>query len=139
MPDSSIHKLVRFGPFELSLATADLCRGERKVRLPEQQFQVLEILLRAKGDLVSREDIRKRLWPNDTIVEFDTSINSTIKKLRASLGDSADQPRFIETVTRRGYRIMVAVEFPEAAPVTGLPAKTFDGSLAGQKISHYRV
>jgi serine/threonine protein kinase len=139
MPYSPIDKVVRFGPFELSLATADLCRGERKVRLPEQQFQVLEMLLRANGDLVSREDIRKRLWPNDTIVEFDTSINSTIKKLRASLGDSADHPRFIETVSRRGYRIMVAVEFPEAAPVASVPTKTFDGALVGQRISHYRV
>jgi len=81
--------LVRFGPFELDVSTADLHLNGRKIRLPEQQFQILEMLLRSQGDLVSREEIRKRLWPNDTIVEFDRSINAAIKKLRAALDDSA--------------------------------------------------
>lgn len=139
MLHSSVHKLVRFGPYELDLTTADLCRAGRKVRLPEQQFRVLEMLLRRKGEMVSREEIRKRLWPNDTVVEFDTGINSTIKKLRAALGDSADRPRFIETVARRGYRIMVEVDFPDDAPAPETPKKTADGSLVGQKVSHYRV
>jgi DNA-binding winged helix-turn-helix (wHTH) protein/Tol biopolymer transport system component len=108
--------LVHFGPFELDLSTADLRRNGRKIRLPEQQFQILEMLLRGQGDLVSRDDIRKRLWSNDTVVEFDRSINAAIKKLRAALEDSADAPRFIETVARRGYRILVDVQFPEASP-----------------------
>jgi len=67
---------VRLGPFELGLSTADLHRNGRKVRLPEQQFQILEMLLRGQGSLVSRDEIRKRLWPNDTVVEFDRSINA---------------------------------------------------------------
>src|SRR5579862_8672437 len=139
MADSPMPKLVRFGPFELDLATADLHRAGRKVRLPEQQFQVLEMLLRSKGELVTREEIRKRLWPNDTMVEFDASINSAIKKLRATLEDSADAPRFIETVARRGYRILVEVHFPEASPATDAVRKGGDGCLAGQRVSHYRV
>ena len=139
MPGDRIDKFVRFGPFELDLATADLYRTGRKVRLPEQQFQILEMLLRAKGDLVSREEIRKRLWPNDTVVEFDRSINSSIKKLRAALGDSAEEPRFIETFARRGYRIMVEVHFPEAAPAVDVTKRTLVGHLAGQRVSHYRL
>jgi DNA-binding winged helix-turn-helix (wHTH) protein/Tol biopolymer transport system component len=106
--------LVHFGPFELDLSTADLHRNGRRIRLPEQQFQILEMLLRGQGELVSRDEIRKRLWSNDTVVEFDRSINAAIKKLRAALEDSADAPRFIETVASRGYRIMVEVQFPEA-------------------------
>src|SRR3954451_15196859 len=103
MVDLRPPELVRFGPFELDLATADLCRNGRKTRLPEQQFKILEMLLRANGTVVSREEIRKRLWPNDTVVEFDRSINSAIKKLRAALGDVPDSPRYLETVARRGY------------------------------------
>jgi DNA-binding winged helix-turn-helix (wHTH) protein len=121
--------LVCFGPFELDLSTADLRRNGRKMRLPEQQFQILEMLLRDQGNLVSREEIRKRLWPNDTMVEFDRSINAAIKKLRAALEDSADAPRFVETVARRGYRILVEVQFPSCScsmvyvPMTGLLPK----------------
>ena len=116
MADVRIPDLVRFGPFELDLATADLHQNGGKIRLPEQQFQILEMLLRGQGGLVSREEIRKRLWPNDTVVEFDRSINAAIKKLRAALEDSAEAPSYIETVARRGYRILVEVQFPEAAP-----------------------
>ena len=75
-------ELVRFGPFELDLEAADLRRGGRTVRLPEQQFQILQMLLVEEGGVVTRENIRKRLWPNDTIVEFDRSINTAIMKLR---------------------------------------------------------
>jgi hypothetical protein len=101
--------------------------------LPEQQFRILEILLRSNGELVSREEIRKRLWPNDTVVEFDSSINSTIKKLRAALGDSADHPRFIETVARRGYRFMIKVDFPDAAPLAPAREKAVDGPLLARR------
>jgi serine/threonine protein kinase/Tol biopolymer transport system component len=134
MPD-----LVRFGPFELDLATADLHQNGGKIRLPEQQFQILEMLLRGEGKLVFREEIRKRLWPNDTVVEFDRSINAAIKKLRAALGDSADEPRFIETVARRGYRIIVEVHFPETAAPPDTSKKVSSGPLVGQRVSHYRV
>ena len=139
MPDAQPPEIVRFGPFELDLATADLHRNGRKTRLPEQQFLILEMLLRREGTLVSREEIRKRLWPNDTIVEFDRSINAAIKKLRSALGDSADAPRFIETVARRGYRVLLKsislANSPPAEPVRS----TVIGSLIGRKVSHYRV
>jgi eukaryotic-like serine/threonine-protein kinase len=123
--------LVRFGPFELDLSTADLHRNGRKMRLPEQQFQILEMLLSGQGNLVSREEIRKRLWPNDTIVEFDRSITLPSRNcgLRWRI---RRRPRFIETVARRGYRILVAVQFPEAAPPADAVRKTADGSLVGK-------
>jgi serine/threonine protein kinase/DNA-binding winged helix-turn-helix (wHTH) protein/Tol biopolymer transport system component len=139
MADVRPPDLVRFGRFELDLATADLHQNGGKIRLPEQQFQILEMLLRGQGGLVSREEIRKRLWPNDTVVEFDRSINAAIKKLRAALEDSAEAPSYIETVARRGYRILVEVQFPEAAPPAVTVRRTVDGSLAGQRVSHYRV
>jgi len=109
---------VRFGPFELGLSTADLQRNGRKTRLPEQQFKILEMLLRANGTVVSREEIR-----NDTLVEFDRSINAAIKKLRAALEDSAETPRVIETVARRGYRIPCG---------GGIPGSRRDGSCRPQ-------
>src|SRR5271168_4501023 len=106
MPD-----LIHFGPFELGLEAAELRIDGRASHLPEQQFQILHMLLLAEGGVVSREEIRKRLWPNDTVVEFDRSINAAIMKLRIALGDTGDKPCFIETLVRRGYRLMVPVEW----------------------------
>ena len=83
--------------------------------LREQPLQILRTLVEREGELVNREEIRKKLWPNDTIVEFDHSINSAIKNLRRALGDSADQPNYIETVARRGYRLLVPVEWLDIA------------------------
>src|ERR1700757_419797 len=134
-----IPPLVRFGAFELDLSTADLRRNGRKIRLPDQQFRILEMLLRGQGNLISREEIRNRLWPNDTVVEFDRSINAAIKKLRAALGDSADRPRFIETIARRGCRIMVEVRLPELASTPENNRNAQTGPLIGQRVSHYRV
>src|SRR5271165_3210626 len=101
--------LVCFGPFELDIEAAEVRADGRSLRLPEQQFQILHMLLLAQGGVVSREDIRKKLWPNDTIVEFDRSINAAVMKLRSALGDTAEQSKYIETVARRGYRLMVPV------------------------------
>jgi serine/threonine protein kinase len=139
MADTQLPEFIRFGPFELDLATADLHRNGRKTRLPEQQFLILEMLLRREGKLVTREEIRKRLWPNDTVVEFDRSINAAIKKLRSALGDSAEAPRFIETVARRGYRLVLEVHFPATSAPAEPVRSTVIGSLIGQKVSHYRV
>jgi DNA-binding winged helix-turn-helix (wHTH) protein len=116
MPNSRLASIARFGPFELNCATGELYEAARRTVLPEQQFRILEMLVVADGNLVTREEIRKRLWPDDTVVEFDRSINAAIKKLRATLGDSADEPRFIETVARRGYRLMVHVDYAESTP-----------------------
>src|ERR1017187_7655691 len=130
---------IRFGSFELDLETAEVCTDGRTMRLPEQQFQILHMLLLADGSVVSREEIRKRLWPNDTVVEFDRSINTAIMKLRIALGDTGDKSRLIETLPRRGYRLMVSVkqeglELPGPSNVVNKP-----GPLVGQRVSHYRV
>jgi len=111
MPD-----LVRFGSFELNLETADLSGGGRTLRLPEQQFRILQMLLDRKGGVVSREEIRKRLWPSDTVVEFDRSINAAILKLRSALREASNDDGFIETVARRGYRLMVSFDSEDDGP-----------------------
>src|SRR5580692_7664764 len=95
---------VRLGPFELDLKAGELCRGKLKIILQEQPFQILGMLVERDGELVARDEIQKKLWPNDTVVEFDHSINAAIKKLRQALGDSVEEPRYVETVARRGYR-----------------------------------
>jgi TolB-like protein/DNA-binding winged helix-turn-helix (wHTH) protein len=116
---------VRFGVFELNLSTGELRSTEspdpnNKVLLREQVFQVLRMLLEREGQIVTRDEIKERLWPDDTVVDFDSSINATIKALRRALGDSADTPRYVETLARRGYRLMPDVEWLESAPGTGL-------------------
>ena len=101
---------ARFGVFELDLKAGELHKDGQAVLLQEQPLQVLRMLVVAGGDLVTREDIQYQLWPNDTVVEFDHGINTAIQKLRQALGDSADKPSYIQTVARRGYRLMVPVE-----------------------------
>src|ERR1700693_3602254 len=116
---------VRFGAFELDLSTGELrsiaaLDPNNRVLLREQVFQVLRMLLEREGKIVTREEIKGRLWPADTVVDFDRSINATIKTLRRALGDSADNPRYIETLARRGYRLMLPIEYLELMPVTAL-------------------
>ena len=102
--------IVRFGLFEVDLQAGELRKSGLKIRLQEQPFQILGALLDHPGEIVSREDLRRRLWPDDTFVEFDHSLNTAIGRLRDALGDSADNPRFIETLPRRGYRFIAPVE-----------------------------
>ncbi|HEU5403449.1 MAG TPA: protein kinase, partial [Terriglobales bacterium] len=139
--------LIRFEQFEVNLRSGELCKDGERIRLPEQSFQILAMLLEQPGEVVLRAEIRKKLWPNDTVVEFENSINAAVKRLRVALGDSADQPRYIETLARRGYRWMVPVEYGEARPAS-LRDPQFDGSppraeaapsLIGKRVSHYRV
>src|SRR5262250_211547 len=109
-------RLVRFEAFELDLRAGELRKdGDKPVRLPEQPFRILTMLLEHAGEVVSREEIRKKLWPNDTIVEFEHSISAAMNRLCQALGDSADNPRFIETLARRGYRLLVPVEWVDVA------------------------
>jgi len=100
---------VRFGPFELDLRAGELHKEGRRIRLQEQPFQILRMLVLSPGELVSREEIRKCLWPDDTVVEFDHSINAAVKRLRDALRDSPERPRYIQTVARRGYRLIADV------------------------------
>jgi TolB-like protein/DNA-binding winged helix-turn-helix (wHTH) protein/lipopolysaccharide biosynthesis regulator YciM len=118
-------KRILFGAFELNLTTGELRSTEtpdpnQKVLLREQVFQVLQMLLEREGKIVTREEIKGRLWPADTIVDFDRSINATIKTLRRALGDSADNPRYIETLGRRGYRFMLPIQYLASESGTAL-------------------
>ena len=107
--------IVRFGPFKLDLRTAELQYNGTRTRLPEQPFQVLVQLGEHPGEVVTREELRQRLWSSDTFVDFDHGLNTAVKRLRHALGDSAENPRYIETLPRHGYRLMVPVE--RSAPV----------------------
>ncbi len=113
--------LVRFGVFELDLNSGELRRNGRKLKLQEQPFQVLRLLLDQSGQVVAREKLKEALWPADTFVDFDHSLNAAIAKLRQALGDSAENPRFIETLARRGYRFIAPVEFVGSSNLTSVP------------------
>jgi len=142
----ALPKRARFGVFELDLKAGELHKGERTLRLQEQPFQLLLMLVEHRGEIVRREEIQKTLWPNDTVVEFDHAINTAIKKIRQALGDSAEDPKYVETVARRGYRLLVPVEWVEAdavrshaAPVGQGEPQLLAANLTGKKVSHYRV
>ena len=117
MADTALQtQVLRFGTFELDLAAGELRKNGRKVRLQEQPFQFLAALIEKPGEVVTREELKDKLWPGDTYVDFDRSLNTAASKLREALGDSASSPRFVETLPRRGYRFLASVE-----PVGGLP------------------
>src|SRR5215211_6224876 len=106
--------LVRFGAFQLDLQTGELQKGETRINLPDQPFRVLEALLERPGELVTREELRQRLWPAETFVDFEHGLNTAVRRVRDALGDSADVPRFVETLPRRGYRFIAPVIQPPA-------------------------
>src|SRR6185312_15402996 len=105
--------LFRFGLFEADAARGTLTRNGVRVRIQDQPFRVLILLLEKPGEIVSREVLRQKLWPEGTYVDFDGSLNVILKKLRAAIDDDSDNPRFIETVPRRGYRFIAPVETVE--------------------------
>jgi TolB-like protein/DNA-binding winged helix-turn-helix (wHTH) protein len=107
---------VHFGPFEVDLVARELRCRSKKINLQEKPFQVLAILLEQPGELVTREELRQKLWPADTFVDFEHSINTAVKKVREALEDSGDHPKFIETLPRRGYRFIAPVERSAARP-----------------------
>ncbi len=139
--------IARFKGFELDLRSGELRPiGGNRVRLSDQPFRILSTLLQRPGEVVLRDEMRKALWPNDTVVEFEHSINTAINRLRQALGDAAENPRYIETLARRGYRWMVPVEWVEPTPAgPGSPAVATPESPSsaanwiGKKVSHYRV
>ncbi len=110
-------ELLRFGIFELDLRAGELRKNGLRVRLQEQPFQVLAMLLERPGEIVGRQELQKKLWPTDTFVDFDHGLNKAINKLRDALGDSAESPRFVETIARRGYRFLADVKAADAVPV----------------------
>ena len=133
---------VRFAGFRLDLQAGELqAEGGKTVRLPDQPFRILKVLLERPGEVVAREELRRCLWPNDTIVEFEHSISAAMNRLRQALGDSAEQPRFIETLARRGYRLMVPVEYEESPvpPLANPEALPGEQQRVGQNASHYQV
>jgi Tol biopolymer transport system component/DNA-binding winged helix-turn-helix (wHTH) protein len=114
--------MVRFGTFELDLVAGELRKGGRKVRVQEQPFQLLAALVEKPGEVVTREDLKDKLWPGDTYVDFDRSLNTAASKLRDALRDSASSPRFVETLPRRGYRFLASVEVVQVAGTDGRPS-----------------
>src|SRR5579872_1094599 len=140
MGDAQPARFFRFDAFQLDLRARELRRNGTKVRVPDQSIQVLAMLLEHPGEVVTREDLHHRLWPNGTIVEFDNGINGAIKRLRQALEDSAEAPRYIETLPRLGYRFIGAIQQestdhtdrfdePEVSP----------GELVGESVSHYHI
>ncbi len=115
-------KIVRFGVFELDLSAGELRKNGAKLRLQGQPFQVLALLLDRPGEVVTRDELRQQLWPADTFVDFDHSLNTAINKVREALGDSASSPRYVETLARRGYRFIAPLhQGAQPAPHTATP------------------
>jgi TolB-like protein/DNA-binding winged helix-turn-helix (wHTH) protein/Flp pilus assembly protein TadD len=116
--DRHLGECLSFGVFEADMRAAELRKHGMKIRLQGQPFQVLAILLQRSGDVVTRDELQKMLWPADTFVDFDHGLNKAINKLRDALCDSAENPRFVETVARRGYRFLAEVRTVERTPVS---------------------
>ncbi len=134
-------RFLRFGQFELDLRTREIYKEGKRIKLQEQPCQVLALLIERAGELVPREELRKKLWPNDRFVDFDHGVNIAINKLRDALGDSPEKPQFIETLPRRGYRFIAPVSAPKtsgdgqpSAQVTSSPTgRAWLGSIAWRR------
>src|SRR5688572_609178 len=114
--ESTDTRTVKFGSFELDVQLRELRTGSTRVRLQEQPFEILRLMLERHGDVVTREQLRQRLWPAGTYVDFEHSLNAAVKRLRAALGDDADNPRFVETLPRRGYRFIARLDASAPLP-----------------------
>jgi len=147
-------RLVRFAAFEFDSQTGELRKHGLKIKLSGQPIEVLTLLLERPGEMVTREELQRILWPHDTVVEFEHSINAAIKRLRDALGDSAEKPRYVETLAGRGYRFIAPVEViaspegaapvvePGGAEVQAAPEAAADfthSDLIGRTVSHYRI
>src|SRR5215472_12269193 len=124
---SAAVRVLKFGAFEADLHTRELRRQGMQIKLQEQPFQVLESLLEHPGEIVTREQLRQKLWPAHTFVDMDNSVNSAVNRLREALSDSAESPRFVETVPRRGYRFVAPVTEIKGGERVDVPQ---DASLA---------
>jgi TolB-like protein/DNA-binding winged helix-turn-helix (wHTH) protein/Tfp pilus assembly protein PilF len=120
---------VRFGTYEFDLRSGELRKHGIRIKLQEQPCQILAILLEHRGDMVTREELQRRLWPSDTFVDFDHSLNTAVMRLREVLGDSSENPRFIETLPRRGYRFAAPVEERPASQTPTIQAQTGEAGV----------
>src|SRR5579864_7406104 len=128
-------RVIRFGIFEADLSAGELRKGGSRIRLQEQPFQILAMLLERPGQIITREELRSRLWPGDTFVDFEHGVNSAVARLRDALGDSADRPHYVETLPRRGYRLIVTVEgAPPPTPPTA-PANASNTTGNGHAVA----
>src|SRR5438067_6752121 len=123
--------VVRFAEFELDLRTAELRKRGLRLRLQEQSFQVLAMLVARPGELVTREELRQKLWPDDTVVDFDHGLSAAVNKLREALSDSASAPRFIETLPKRGYRFLFPLSVFPSADIADPRAEDIDTPAVG--------
>jgi DNA-binding winged helix-turn-helix (wHTH) protein len=130
---------VRFGQYMADLTTHELWRNGIKVKLAGQPFIILEALLRHPGKLITREELRSRIWPGDTFVDFDHGLNAAVNKLREALGDSVSNPQYIETLPRRGYRFLAKVEALPIASEASLPTQRSQSNLAPALVSLKRL
>src|SRR5215471_10047421 len=103
-------RLVHFGPFEANFTTGELRKHGIRLKLQDQPLQILKMLLAHPGELVTREEIQQKLWPSGTFVDFENGLNSAVNRLRDAIGDSAERPKFIATIPRKGYRFVAPVE-----------------------------
>jgi TolB-like protein/Flp pilus assembly protein TadD len=110
-------RLLRFESFELDVRSRELRKGKQRIRLQEQPFEILRLMLERPGDVVTREELARHLWPKGTFVDFEHSLNAAVKRLRAALGDDADNPRFVETLPRRGYRFIASLRDRESVAI----------------------
>src|SRR5882672_1097463 len=133
--DRPLPRCYRFGHFQLDPRSGELERDGVGVRLQEQPLQALLLLVERTGDVVTREELRRRIWRDETFVDFDHGVNSIVKRLRDALGDSAENPVFIETLPRRGYRFLARVEAvsPPRAPTAPIQATAPDAVTSKQR------
>jgi len=113
---------IRFGVFELDTRSGELRKAGTRVSLQDQPLKILTALLERPGEMVTREDLKRRIWPEESFGDFDHAVNVAVAKLRAALADSADAPRFVETLPRRGYRFIFPVTLPREVPAGASPA-----------------
>src|ERR1700687_4569407 len=126
--------VVRFGLFELDLDSRELRKSGMRIKLQEEPLLILALLVERPGAIVTREELQKKLWPHDTFVDFDLSLNSAVKKLRQALNDDSENPRFIETLYRRGYRFIAPIS--TASRERDLPAADKSGILESAPVSN---
>ena len=135
-------RYVRFGPFHLDLNREELYKDGARVKLQGKVYQALVALLQKPGEIVKRGDLRTQLWPSDTHVNYDANVNTTVNKLRQALGDSADQPAFVDTIPRQGYSFIAPIEFldGQVAPRAAKPSQLSSAArMRGRAASLFRT